>query len=195
MRAWRDRCRVRAAHRLCGQAIPEGLGAARLHPGGADRHGDRPGRAERSRQDHAAAPWPGGCSGPTVGKVAPSAVARRHRAGGGDQAPGRRSVGQDKPLFPTFTVAEMLRFGSGDQPSASTTASARDLRLDRATASPSAGGVRDTVRRPARPGRARPRPGQARRPAAARRAAGRPGPAGPARVPPGPHGRGRRRRA
>ena len=83
-------------------------GPARLHPDDPARQDRRPGRAERRRQDHPAAPSPPGCS-PRPPARSPSSATRR--TGGRRRSCHASFLGQDAPLYRGFRVAELLTYG------------------------------------------------------------------------------------
>ena len=100
-------------------------------------------------------------------------------------------VAQDTPLYRDFTAARTDHHGRQAQPDLGRRAGPHPAVGPGHRAEPAG---RQALRRTARPGRARPRAGQAPAAAAARRADREPRPARTARVHAGPDGRGRRDR-
>ena len=157
----------------CTLEVPAGRVVGLVGPNGAGKstflnlavgHADAVGR----RRSRCSAPGP------------PAADAQRAKVG---------FVGQDTPTYAGLSVADHLRLGARLNPGWDA-ALARGP--DRAARPRPDAARRPALRRPARPARAHARHRQATRAAAARRAGGQPRPAGPAGVPAGPDGGGRR---
>src|SRR3984957_1364536 len=168
-----------------GQAVPEDLGAARLHAGHPRGPRRRARRPQRRGQDHPAA------AGHRDAHADPRHDHRPRpapRGGAGAAGPGRLRRPGHPHLLPDdgrrpSPARRLAQPRLGRPPGAAADQSARPE--PEATR-------RVAVRRAARPARPPPGAGQAARTAHPRRAGRQPGPAGPAGIPAGPDGSGRR---